>query len=151
MNPDIRVGGSWRTVSRGEMYRGGSWRTLTRGEIYKGGAWHVLFSFIQPMSVVIAPKPVFRLGRFSPIVSLDVTATPTGGAAPYTYVWSIGSGISPTAPTNATTKFSAALGVGSSVSDTATLTVTDSLGTTATDSTPVTLTNAGPIDIGGPL
>jgi hypothetical protein len=56
MNPDIRVGGSWHSITRGDIYRGGSWRTLTRGEIYKGGDWHALFNFIQPLTVAIAPS-----------------------------------------------------------------------------------------------
>src|SRR5690349_3453812 len=149
MSPDLRVGGSWRSITRGEMYRGGSWRTLTRGEIYKGGAWHPLFSFIQPMSVSVSPNPVTRTGHRSPVVSVNVTATPTGGAAPYTYSWSVTGGITATAPTNAVTTMSASLVDGSTASGTATVTVTDSLGTVATDSTPVTLTNAGPIDPGG--
>jgi len=149
MNPDIRAGGSWHTITRGEIYRGGSWRTLTRGEIYKGGAWHALFNFVQPMSVVVSPNPVTRTGHHSPVESVSVTATPTGGASPYTYVWSVTGGITATAPTNAVTTMSAALADGSTATGTATVIVTDSLGTTATDSTPVSLTNAGPIDTGG--
>jgi len=151
MNPDIRVGGSWHTITHGEMYRGGSWRTLTRGEIYKSGAWHTLFYFIQPMSVSISPDFVSKVSRTSPVTSVDVTTTPSGGAAPYTYAWSTSAGITATAPTNAVTKMTAALGDGDTVSGTASVTVTDSLGTTAGDSVPVTLTNQGPIDIGGPL
>lgn len=149
MSPGLRVGGSWRSITRGEMYRGGSWRTLTRGEIYKGGAWHPLFSFVSPMSVTIAPNPVVRSSRATPVTSLDVTATPTGGAAPYTYAWSVDAAISLTAPTNAVTKMSAVLGPDQTVTGTATVIVTDSLGTTASDSTPVTLINPGSIDTGG--
>jgi hypothetical protein len=149
MNPDIRVGGSWHSITRGDIFLGGSWRTLSRGEIYKGGDWHALFNFILPLTVAITPKPVVKNGRFSPVVSGNVTATPTGGAAPFTYAWSVTGGISATSPTNAVTTMSASLADGDTASGTATLTVTDSLGTTATDSTPVTLTNIGPIDIGG--
>jgi hypothetical protein len=49
------------------------------------------------------PKPVVKNGRFSPVMSGNVTATPTGGAAPSPTSWSSSAGSSATSPTNATT------------------------------------------------
>lgn len=145
MNPDLRVGGSWRSIHRAEMFRGGSWRTLTRGEIYKGAAWHPLFTFVSPMTASASPSDVN--GYQSSLIPTTVTSgyttvTPSGGLGPYTYSWA-GAGLSITNPTSATTAFYATVSPGGDLFTSATCTVTDSLGSTATANVGVDLQNTG--------
>jgi len=143
MNPDIRVGGSWHSITRGELYRGGSWRTLTRGEIYKGGAWHALFTFVLPMTALASPPSAFGDGGSKhgvTVTSGSVTVTPTGGLGPYTYDWT-GSDVSVSFPHSATTNFSAFVLSEAEVDGFASCTVTDSLGVTAATGVSVTLVN----------
>lgn len=145
MNPDLRVGGSWRSIHRAEMFRGGSWRTLTRGEIYKGAAWHPLFTFVSPLTASVSPSSAD--GSVSSITtalvtSNIVTVTPSGGLGPYTYSWS-NPGVTASGPTNAVTSFSDPLAPAHISSTTATCTVTDSLGATVNVVVPVYLENTG--------
>lgn len=144
MNPDFRVGGSWRTITRGEVYLGGSWRMLTRGEIYKGGAWHTLFTFVSPMTASASPPTAFGEGNspHSVIVSSGtVTVTPGGGLGPYTYSWSAPD-VTVRVPASANTDFYATLLAGQEIGTVASCLVTDSLGATATANVPVTLINS---------
>ena len=142
MSPDIRVGGSWRSIARGEVFLGGSWRTLTRGEVYKGGAWHPLFTFTSSLSVSVTPLPAVTYTSpphpTSSIASLFMTAAPSGGLAPYTYLYSVVSStgavpvIGP--PTNATTNISKTVPAFADITDSFNVTVTDALGATASAS-----------------
>lgn len=145
MNPDLRVGGSWRSITRSEVYLGGSWRTLTRGEIYKGAAWHPMFTFVSPLTASVSPSSAD--GSVSSITtalvtSNIVTVTPSGGLGPYTYSVTA-PGVSVSGPTNAASSFSATLAPGHSISTTADWIVTDSIGSTSGVSVPVYLENTG--------
>lgn len=145
--PDFYANGGWRVGKRAEVYVGGRWRTLTRGEAYINGAWRQIFSFAPPFTVSVSPSAVSGarstyLPSYGVVTSNTTTATPSGGTAPFSYQWTMTSGIAtPTKPTLASTAFTAGLAADSSDTSTAIVTVTDSLGVTATASVSVNLTN----------
>jgi hypothetical protein len=133
---EVRKDGAWRTINTAEAYVGGAWRTLKYVEGYIGGAWRTIASFIQPLTLAISPSPT---GTFEDASTQTATASavPTGGLGPFTYAWTLVSstgltGIDITAPSSATTGFTATTSgftLGSAVFH---CVCTDSLGSTAT-------------------
>jgi hypothetical protein len=107
--------------------------------VFHDGAWRNGAVFVPPLSLAVSPSDTGG-GNFVPgtITTGSVTATPTGGLAPFTYAWTRLSGdpANPTAPTNATTSFSLFANDPASFSAVFRCTVTDSLGTTATADVP---------------
>jgi hypothetical protein len=135
------ISGAWRSVGRAEILIGGQWRRLTRAEAYVGGQWRTIARFVQPFSISVSPPAVE--GFASPLKpttqTIDtnfVTATPTGGLAPYTYAWSGGN-----FPTSATNNFTKIVPANSTVTQTYDVTVTDALGSTANASVEATFFN----------
>jgi len=137
------ISGMWRTPKRGEAYINGAWRRLIRGEAYIGGQWRAIASFVGPLSVSSnnAVGTVFS-NRAQRVNSQTVTAMPSGGLGPYSYVWTILSGPAQVAaPTNASTLFYAIVNPSDVVQGTARVTVTDALGSTAQTTISITLSN----------
>lgn len=102
----------------------------------------VLGGSTPPPSVSV-PTSVSKEGNTASQTTSSVTATVTGGLAPFTYSWTRTSGdteVSATAPSAATTAFTDTTLVAGEI-DTATFTctVTDALGRTASDSINVTI------------
>jgi hypothetical protein len=156
----IRRGGAWRDNTACHVYRSNKWRRISVIKAYVGAQWRTVASFTYATSGVgsgspsgggggggssgggttggtttgltaaISTSSLVTRGSTSPITTRDVTVTPTGGKAPYTYDWDV-SEVTANQPTKATTTFSAVLSFGSDLSVTATCTVTDSLGRTA--------------------
>jgi len=127
-------GGTWRTINSARVRIENVWRNVTSVRVYQGGAWRDAATFIQPLSVSLSATSVNADVQGSGIAtSAPVTATPSGGVAPFTYSWTRVSGLSSTAttPTAATSAFSRFVGVGESASEEWRCTVTDALGTTA--------------------
>ncbi len=130
------VNGAFEDIESGRVRVGNAWKNLASVRVYAGGAWREGKTFVPPMSLAIAPDDAF--GSVSTPVSTtattnSVTATPTGGLAPYTYAWVrlTGTG-SANSATSAATTFSASVGPGDSLSGDFQCTVTDSAGGTAT-------------------
>ena len=136
----VRLGGAWRTITGAQVFSGGSWRTLVAIQVYSGGAWRQVGNFSAPsggggggggtVSVSISPSPFSGTGSTTP----SLTATPSGGLAPYTYAWTVVSSTAPmtvTHPSLATTTAysTTTLNPGDSINATLRCTVTDSLGT----------------------
>ena len=135
------IGGAWRTITKGEAYVGGKWRTLTRAEMYIDGEGRQVISVIPPLSVSVSPSSVTGFANpTKPIqataISNGTTATPSGGQAPYTYHWTVGSytGSLPAiaSPNTASTYFSKSVPADSEQDASFVVTVTDNLGKTAT-------------------
>lgn len=130
----VRTGGAWKEVASGRVYVGGAWKQLKEARYYDGSAWVTIATFIPELSLSVPSNEVVtRLGAGT-ATTVDVTATPTGGQAPYTYSWArivAGSSVS-LSPNSATTKFARYLGNGDEVSETHRCTCTDAFGTTAT-------------------
>jgi hypothetical protein len=148
----VFVDSSWREVSGGRAFIEGAWRRLVAARVYDGTAWADAASFVQPLSVSIEPDPVTRsVTEGTTGQTANVTATPTGGRAPFSYTWARVSGdtsITATSATSATTRFSRFVPDTDTYSAVWQVTVTDADGTTATDT--VSVSFFGVIDpIGG--
>lgn len=144
---DAFIGGTWRTIKRGEAYIGGKWRTLTHGDAYTDDEWKQVASFVLPLTVSVTDNDLVAFGSSNKplkVTTPTTTAIPSGGLAPFTYAWAqlSGSPSTITSPATATTAFSAIAGV-SDLSATYRVTVTDSLGKTATADVPATFQNEG--------
>lgn len=140
------IGGAVRTLSSAKARIGGSLRTLTRGVAYKSDAIRPIVTFTLPLAASASPSDVFgSVSGFGgqTVTSGYTTVTPTGGLAPFTYNWPVGSGMTPTNPTNATTAFSKFLLPGQDLIADAPCTVTDALGSTAIATVGVYLINEG--------
>ena len=119
----VRLGGAWQTITGAKVFASGSWRTLSGIKVYASGAWRDVASFSPPppppggggggggsMTLSISPDFQSVTGPGGTVTSNPVTATPSGGVAPYTYTWSISDlegNPSINSPTLATTTFSA--------------------------------------------
>lgn len=153
----VRVGGVWITPTALKIYTAGAWRSIQAVKIYKGGAWRDAANFVPSggggggggsLSLSVDPISAFKLGHASTLTSRTITVTPSGGLAPYSYVWSVVSQdgfatYSINSPTSATCTVTATgcpadQTVGCSIH----CSVTDSLGTNAvSDTVPVTFLN----------
>lgn len=167
MGIKVRKGGVWRDIASGKVFANGSWRDLVQIKVFKGGSWRTVANFTAPaeppsgggggggggtITVTLDKGHVEAVSSNAVILTEPVTATPSGGRAPYTYAWSIVSHdtnatYSIISPTLATTQVKAA-GIPEEDSGTATFhcVVTDSLGTTATSATiPAGFTHITPL------
>lgn len=157
MSGELRTGGSWTTIAGGQIFLGGSWRTIIRGEAYKGGAWVTLASFSSTLSLSVSPSPavfgVHPLALTTRTVTGTVTATPSGGLGPYTYLYETltytGSAPSIASPTSATTSVSKSVPANVTYSDSFRVTATDVLGATAHVDFPITFFNEPGDGLGG--
>jgi hypothetical protein len=161
----IRKGGAWRTTASAQAYINGAWRTILNGKCFKGGKWRDACNFTVPtptpsptptptpgLSLAVSPSSSYVISADPIVVSDPITATPSGGAAPYNYVWSIvySDGHSFTiTPNSATTAVRATLTSGATASCTIHCVCTDNTGLTGTSPlVPITLQR--PV-ISGPL
>lgn len=94
---DIRIGGAWQSPSAADAYVNGAWRSLQYGEAYISGAWQTIANFTPPstgdgangtLTLGVSPTDISGLGVGGGTTN-SATATPNGGLAPYTYVWTI--------------------------------------------------------------
>lgn len=126
--------GTWRTMSSARARVENVWRNVTSARAYIDGAWRDAATFIQPLTVSVDPTSANADVQGSGVaVSPAVTATPSGGVAPFTYAWTRVSGFSSnaTAPSSATSSFSRFVNSGENASEEWRCTVTDALGATA--------------------
>jgi hypothetical protein len=101
-----------------------------------GGTLRLVQTFAPPMTAAMDTGTVHGSGRTSAVRSGAATLTPTGGLAPYTYSWVVGTGsASIDHATMATTTFvESGLGTGEERFSTAACTVTDAALQTASAS-----------------
>lgn len=133
----IKIGGTHRTV--GNVWRNvsGVWKT---GILWRNisGTWKAAAT---AMTASITPDNYYSSGTTNPITSGSITCTPTGGAAPYTYLWQFVSGGASTvsSTTAATVTFSSNVTLTSPRVFVWYCQVTDSIGTVVS-SNPVEIT-----------
>lgn len=135
----IQDAGTLRTITKGTVRVAGINRPLKTIKVQDGGSLRLVATFADPLSVTAGGG--LAAGASSSLTTNSVTATPSGGFAPYTYAWTLitnGGRNASTAgsPTSATTTFTkTGLINGDSIDDTWRVTVTDSIGQTATADT----------------
>lgn len=132
--------GVLQTITAVQVKDGSSMRSIVRMKVMDGATLRTVATFVQPLTAS-APAGEFTRSFDSETMTSDpVTCTPSGGLAPYTYLWTVVSGtVSITTPTAASTTFSKTVTT-PSVQEFATVrcTVTDSAGSTATDDVALT-------------
>src|SRR6185503_17631201 len=122
----VRKGGVWNQLVSGEVFANAAWHSLVAVKVYANGAWRLVANFTPPSppppsggggggtggggTMTLTASPATQTIRDSGTTqATTVTATPSGGLAPYTYVWSFDShdsGISIVTPTRAVTDVS---------------------------------------------
>lgn len=130
----VRVSGTWPTMTSGLAYADSAWRPLIKARAFIAGAWREVATFVPPLTLAASTSDAYgsRLGGGT-VTTLPVSVTPTGGQAPYTYLWTRLSGFgSVTSPALPETTFSQSVGNGDEVSGVFRCTATDNLGATAT-------------------
>lgn len=143
MPMQVYKGGVWRLISGAKVLKSGAWRTVVQAQVYAGGAWRTVANFSPPggggggggtLVVTASPSSSSVSGNNTTLTSVGITATPSGGTAPYTYSWSVVStdtAASINSPTLATTTVR-----GSDIVDFGSTTIhcvaTDSLGVSGT-------------------
>lgn len=142
------AGGVLRTVTVMKVAdAGGEIRTIRTAKVMDSGSTlRTVATFASAMTVAISPSAVFGFGfgAGSALSTTDpVTATPTGGLAPYTYAWTRLSGDGEAmSPTLATTTFRDDVPEGETTEGTFRVTVTDSAAQTATADVTASFTNS---------
>lgn len=139
------IGGTWR---KGVLWQNvsGTWR---KGTLWAnvGGVWKkdpASGGGTAGLSAVADPNYVYGAvsRRFaSKIGTNQTTVTPSNGIGPYTYSWSSIAGWTVTAPSSATTNFSAVVSPGDDLLVTFVCTVTDSAGSVVTTEVEAELSN----------
>lgn len=133
------IAGSWHAISSGRIsVDGTNWKRITRGYVsLDGNVWKSLGAFAPPLSVnvpsqfseVQPPKPTQQT------IAAFVTATPSGGFLPYSYLYEVVShtGNMPVIANNtsATTSITKVVPASADITDSFKVTVTDSLGSVA--------------------
>lgn len=127
------TGSAWSPLQKLQAFHLGAWRQLRTLKAWDGTSWRLIGNFAPALSVTITPSIVSGTSFGGEAGTTAATATPTGGQAPYTYVWALVSNTNPgtpfaTSPASATTPFEGEVGGNGIFS----VTITDALGTTAT-------------------
>ncbi len=114
--------------------------------VYAGGQWRTAVSFIGPLSVSGTDARVSARTPLSVTLNTTATATPSGGVAPYSYLWTIEDGNIPL-PTLSNTTFATVnvtktkVGPGADFQGQLRVVVTDATGKTATTLVGYSFTN----------
>jgi hypothetical protein len=146
------VAGTWRDLTHGKAFIAGTWRTVTNGKAYVDLAWRDIANFTAGQGTItlsLSTSSISGSGRNSTVTTSNVTATPSGGQAPYTYAWAKQSGddISAVSPANAISAFQA---TGMAIDETRNAvfrcTCTDNLGSSANADISVSLTRLPPVE-----
>lgn len=95
----VFYGGVWKDIAGANVFANGAWRSLSAIKAYVSGAWRDVANFTPPggvgggggggsLSLSVSPASTFRHANNTVLTSPSITCTPSGGLAPYTYVWS---------------------------------------------------------------
>lgn len=137
----IRHLNDWRQIKNLWARDSGVWQRLRSLKVYHDGAWRLVGNFVQPLTVSITPDYANGFANpFKPtpqsITTNPVTAIPSGGSSPFTYVWSGGN-----SPTNASTTFTQIVPGNTDITTSYSVSVTDSLGSIASASVEAQFSN----------
>lgn len=135
----VRIGGTWNTITSSKVFAGSAWRSLKAIQVYANGAWRVVANFTPPggggggggaLSLAVSPNPCQGTSASSTVTTPNCKVTPSGGQAPFTYSWTAQSGLFQiNSPSSATTTFTRnGVPLNGEIDVVAQCSVTDSLG-----------------------
>ena len=120
------------------VWNGSAWLAATAGRVWNGSSWVLFFSSLSAsLSTAFVSGSASRSGpgNATVVASPTVVVTPSGGVAPYTYLWGYVSGVAAgfsLSSTGASMAFfrNMTVGIGQSITETGyyNCTVTDSVG-----------------------
>lgn len=128
----VQDAGALRTITGITVKQAGVLRTIRQVKVQDGGVLRTVATFADPLAV--ASDAAGKSGNSSTLTTSNVTASVSGGFAPYTYAWTLetnggGTASTTSAPTMATTTFTKTnLLPESDVTDVWRCTVTDDTG-----------------------
>lgn len=103
MSTNLKIGGSWETVTKLFAKIAGSWEQVQTAWIKVAGSWEqVYINFTASASDTTPSGADSGFSQTGPVTSNVITITPVGGTAPYTYAWAIVGGASSSGPFTAT-------------------------------------------------
>jgi hypothetical protein len=103
MPMSVKVSGAWKEVDAPAVRVGGAWKDVTNGFVRVSGVWKSFFVAIGPLGVELSEEDLDAVTNAPGGVATDpVTATASGGVAPYTYLWERTSGDASTTASNPT-------------------------------------------------
>lgn len=145
----VRSGGEDRTITGCTVRVGGINRTIKTIQVQDRGVLRTVATFVSDLSAEADPTQVFGTITGDGVATTSqVTITPQGGQAPFTYAWvpTDGATGSVTSPTSAQTTFSRFVNEGESVDEVFRCTVTDNLSNSVEVDVTATFSSA---DLGG--
>lgn len=146
MSAWANVGGTWRKGTLWENV-GGAWRQVTPW-LNVAGAWRKGAGSVA-LGLAATANPASVNGAISRPAggyaqTNETAVSVAGGTAPFTYAWTSSDGtLGATAPSAASTRFSAFVEAGDTLSDTFECLVTDAKGQTATVTVLASVSNYG--------
>ena len=100
------AGGVLQTITGAKIRDGATLRQLRAIKVWDGTVMRTVAQFVSPLTAAISPSSVYISGFASTLTTGSVSAVPSGGLAPYTYVWTRTSGTATAnTPTLAATTF----------------------------------------------
>jgi hypothetical protein len=84
--------GVLQTITGGKIRDGATLRQLQTIKLWDGTTMRTVAQFVPPLTASASPAFALVFGTTSTLTTSSVTAVPSGGLAPYTYVWTRTSG-----------------------------------------------------------
>ena len=149
MSLRIQDAGSLRTITRGKIMVAGVLRELREIKVQDGATLRTVATFASTLSASASPTSASGAqssGSPISVTTTPATVTPSGGLAPFTYIWARASGVlGPVAnsPNSATTSFTSTVDPGVTNVTVFRCTVTDAVGQESTADVTASFQNLG--------
>lgn len=131
---NIRINGSWKELTSGNIYTNDGWKDITRGNLRIADTWKDLGTLTSDLTAsALPPSPSGARSGSGSVTTGVCTVTPNGGQSPYSYQWSaLGGGVTINSANAASTTFTAIIANSEEKTSAVSCIVTDAFGATAT-------------------